>query len=311
MLETPSIDDAPIIDDVALLRREPLLVRVAKATARDWVAVLALLFLLLLVVVAIFADAIAPYGGTEIVRDEAGSVLVLQPPSAEHWFGTSAFGRDVYSQMVLGTRPVLIVGFAAAVIPTAVGYLFGLMAGYMRGGVDTVISRIVEIAYAIPSEPFAIVLLVILHPSLVTLILAISLTYWRRPTRVVRNQVLTLSESGFIKSSKVAGAGTPWIIWRHLVPLSLPLAFVYIPIGFANAVLAEASLSFLGFGDPTLVSWGGIMRDAFIGGALNNAWWWIVIPGLAITVTALSIFLVSRPIEEVVDPRLAVQGGVK
>lgn len=311
MLEMESLEEPTLEDDVALLRREPLMVRVAKAIGRDWVAVVALLFLLLLVVVAVFADAIAPYGATEILRDDSGSVLVLQPPSSEFWFGTTAFGRDVYSQMIFGTRPVLIVGFAAAVLPTAVGYLFGLMAGYMRGGVDTVISRTVEIAYAIPSEPFAIVLLVILEPSLVTLILAISLTYWRRPTRVVRNQVLTLSESGFIKGSRVAGAGTPWIIGRHLVPLSLPLAFVYIPIGFANAVLAEASLSFLGFGDPSLVSWGGVMRDAFIGGALNDAWWWIVIPGLAITLTALAIFLVSRPIEEVVDPRLAVQGGAK
>jgi peptide/nickel transport system permease protein len=185
------------------------------------------------------------------------------------------------------------------------------MAGYIRGGVDTIISRTVEVWYAIPSEPFAIVLLVILEPSLLTLILAISLTYWRRPTRVVRNQVLTLSESGFIKSARVAGAGTTWIIMRHLVPLSLPLALVYVPIGFANAVLAEASLSFLGFGDPTLVSWGGIMRDAFIGGALTSGWWWIVTPGIAITLTALAIFLVSRPIEEVVDPRLASQEAVE
>jgi peptide/nickel transport system permease protein len=86
---------------------------------------------------------------------------------------------------------------------------------------------------------------------------------------------------------------------------------VYVPIGFANAVLAEASLSFLGFGDPTLVSWGGIMRDAFIGGALTSGWWWIVTPGIAITLTALAIFLVSRPIEEVVDPRLASQEAVE
>jgi peptide/nickel transport system permease protein len=301
----------PPIDGIVIRRREHLLRRIAKAIRRDWFAILALLFLAFLVLVAIFADAIAPYGGSEIIRGVSGQVLVLDPPSAEHWLGTTAYGRDVLSQMVLGTRPVLLVGIAAAVIPTAFGYALGLMAGYMRGGVDTIISRTVEVWYAIPSEPFAIVLLVILQPSLLTLILAISLTYWRRPTRVVRNQVLTLSESGFIKSARVSGAGTAWIITRHLVPLSLPLALVYVPIGFANAVLAEASLSFLGFGDPTLVSWGGIMRDAFIGGALTNGWWWIVIPGIAITLTALAIFLVSRPIEEVVDPRLASQEAVE
>jgi peptide/nickel transport system permease protein len=311
MLESEQAAMTGLVDDVVIRRRESLLRRISKAIRRDWFAIAALSFLTLLVLVAVFADSIAPYGGSEIIRDGGGKVLVLAPPSAQHWFGTTAYGRDVFSQMVFGTRPVLLVGLAASFIPTAFGYALGLMAGYIRGGVDTIISRTVEVWYAIPSEPFAIVLIVILEPSLLTLILAISLTYWRRPTRVVRNQVLTLSESGFIKSARVAGAGTKWIIMRHLVPLSLPLALVYIPIGFANAVLAEASLSFLGFGDPTLVSWGGIMRDAFIGGALTKGWWWIVIPGVAITLTALAIFLVSRPIEEVVDPRLASQEAVE
>jgi peptide/nickel transport system permease protein len=288
--------DLGIIEEEALPKKPvSLFTRIGGAVRRDTYAVVALVILVFLVVVAV---------ATEIVRSESGEVAVLLPPSREFPFGTTAYGRDVFSQMIYGTRPVLIVGVAAAFLPTAIGYALGLMAGYMRGGVDMMISRTVEVFYAIPSEPFAIVLLVILEPSLLTLILAISLTYWRRPTRVVRNQVLTLSESPFIKSARVAGGSTSWIITRHLVPLSLPLAFVYIPIGFVNAVLAEASLSFLGFGDPRLVSWGGIMRDAFIGGALTNGWWWIVAPGVAITVTALSVFLVTRPIEEVVDPRL-------
>jgi peptide/nickel transport system permease protein len=281
--------------------------RVGKAVRRDPFAVMGVVFLGFLTLVAVFGPSFAPFEGAEIVRDSSGSVQVLRPPSRAHWFGTSAFGRDILSQMIYGTRPVMIVGFACAIIPTAFGYLLGLMAGYLRGGVDMLISRAVEVWYAIPSDPFAIVLLVILQPSLATLVVAISLTYWRRPTRVVRNQVMTLSQSPFIKSARVAGGSSRWIITRHLVPLTLPLAFVYIPIGFANAVLAEASLSFLGFGDPQLVSWGGIMRDAFNGGALQNGWWWIVAPGLAVTLTAVSIFLVTRPIEEVIDPRLKAQ----
>lgn len=288
-----------------------VLKRVARAVRRDPFAVVALGFLTVLVAVALFGPMFAPYEGREVVRDATGSVAVLRPPSRQFPFGTTALGRDVLSQMIYGARPVLIVGLAAAIIPTTVGYALGLTAGYLRGGVDSLISRTVEVWYAIPSEPFAIVLLVILQPSLATLVLAISLTYWRRPTRVVRNQVMTLSDYPFIKSARVAGGSSWWIISRHLVPLSLPLAFVYVPIGFANAVLAEASLSFLGFGDPTLVSWGGIMRDAFIGGALSDAWWWIVVPGLGITLTALSIFLLTRPIEEVIDPRLERQREVQ
>lgn len=278
--------------------------RVWEAVRRDTLALVGVGYLGALVVIAVLGPLIAPYEGSEIVRDAAGRVQVLQPPSWAFPLGTSAFGRDILSQMIYGTRPVLIVGFACAIIPTAFGYLLGLLAGYLRGGVDMLISRAVEVWYAIPSDPFAIVLLVLLQPSLATLVLAISLTYWRRPTRVVRNQVLTLSESPFIKSARVAGARSRWIISRHLVPLTLPLAFVYVPIGFANAVLAEAALSFLGFGDPRLVSWGGIMRDAFSGGALQDGWWWIVWPGVAITLTAVSIFLVTRPVEEVIDPRL-------
>ena len=279
--------------------------RVRMAIRRDPFAMGALAFLGLLVLVAVLGPLFAPYGPTEIIRDESGQVAILVPPSREYPFGTTPFGRDVFSQMIYGSRPVLIIGLAASIIPTAFGYVLGLMAGYLRGGVDSLISRVVEVWYAIPSEPFAIVLLVMLRPSLGTLVLAISLTYWRRPTRVVRNQVLTLSERAFIKSARVAGGSSRWIITRHLVPLTLPLALVYVPIGFANAVLVEASLSFLGFGDPRVVSWGGIMRDAFIGGALNEGRWWIVAPGLAITATAVSIFLATRPIEEVLDPRLS------
>jgi peptide/nickel transport system permease protein len=281
-----------------------------RSTRRDPYAMAGLSVLGILVLLAVLGPSLAPYEGAEIIRDESGKVMVLQPPSAQFWFGTTAAGRDVFSQMLYGARPVLIVGLICALIPTAIGYILGLTAGYLRGGVDTIISRLVEIFYAIPSDPFAIVMLVLLSPSLFTLVLAISLTYWRRPTRVVRNYVLTLTGSSFIKSARVSGASSSWIIFRHLAPLSLPLAFVYVPIGFANAVLAEASLSFLGFGDPHLISWGGVMRDAFNGGALYNGWWWIVPPGVAITLTAVSMFLVTRPFEEVIDPRLREKGAV-
>jgi peptide/nickel transport system permease protein len=280
---------------------------VGAAVRRDKSALFGIAVMAVLVFVAIFGPAISPYEASQIVRDESGKVAVLRPPSRAHLLGTTVFGRDVLSQMLHGTRPVLIVGVVCALIPTMVGFVLGLMAGYLRGGVDTFISRIIEVAYAIPSDPFAIVVVVLLRPSLGSLILAISLTYWKRAGRVVRNHVLTLTQSSFIKAARVSGASSWWIMARHLAPLSLPLAFVYIPVSFSNAVLAEASLSFLGFGDPSLVSWGGIMRDAFNNGALNQGWWWIVPPGIAITVTALSMFLLTRPLEEVIDPRLRAE----
>lgn len=298
--DSPVLEDKmpPGIPDDGVVKRTVVAIR------GDFGAILGVIVLGILILLAIIGPFIAPYGATEIVRDASGQVTVLSPPSRTHLLGTTAYGRDVFSQMLHGTRPVMLIGFVCAILPTAIGYLLGLIAGYMRGGVDTVISRLVEIWYALPSDPFAIVVLVLLDPSVGTMILAISLTYWKRPTRVVRNHVLTLTDSAFIKAARVAGGSSRWIILRHLAPLSLPLAFVYVPIGFANAVLAEASLSFLGFGDPKSISWGGIMRDAFSGGALGLGWWWIVPPGIAITLTAVAMFLVTRPLEEVLDPRL-------
>ena len=286
-----------------------LLAEIGAAIRRDYLAVAGLTFLTILVFVAIFGASLAPYDPGEIIRGTDGKVAVLRPPSSEFPLGTTALGRDVFSQMLVGARPVVIVGFVCALIPTIFGYILGLMAGYLRGGFDSFISRLVEVAHAIPADPFAIVLLSVMSPTLGTLILAISLTYWKRPTRTVRNLVLTLNESAFVKASRIAGARSAWIMLRHMAPLTLPLAFVYVPIGFANAVLAEASLSFLGFGDPTLISWGGIMRDAFNGGALSSGWWWVVPPGIAITVTAASMYLVTRPLEEVIDPRLRSGGA--
>lgn len=274
------------------------------AIRRDKLAILGLVTLLVFIFIAFFGGELAPYGANEIVRNAEGRVQVLQGPSWQFPFGTTDLGRDVFSQVLHGTRPVLIVGFFAAIIPTAIGTLLGLIAGYVRKWADTLISRAVEIAYSLPFEPFAIILLFVLGPSLPTLILAISIIDWRRPARVVRNQVMTLSGSSFIKAARVAGASTSWIVLRHMLPLTLPISLIYIPFAFGNAVLAESALSFLGFGDPKSVSWGTILRQAFDGGAMDRGWWWMVAPGLCITAAVTSVFFLTRPFEELVNPRL-------
>lgn len=274
------------------------------AIRRDKLALVALLFLLLLVFVAVFGPQLAPYDVAELIRDDSGRVMILQPPSLDFPLGTTRLGRDVLSQALVGTRTVLIVGFWAALIATGVGSLLGLLAGYLRGSTDTIISRLVEISYSIPFEPLAIVLVSIVSPTTGTIILAISLVFWRQPTRVIRNQVMTLRDGAFVKSARVAGASRRWVIFKHMAPLTLPISFVYIPVAFGNAILAEASITFLGFGDPNSVSWGGILRKAFDGGALDRGWWWIVAPGTFITLATASVFFVTRSFEEVLNPRL-------
>jgi peptide/nickel transport system permease protein len=269
----------------------------------DALAMAAAFVLAIFVIVGLFGEFLAPYDPQEIIRSEDG-VAALEPPSLEHPFGTTDLARDVFSQTLVGARPVMLVGFWAALLPTFIGLVLGLLSGYKGGTTDSIISRAVEIAYSLPFEPIAIVLIAIVSPSRWTIILAITLLYWRRPTRVVRNQVLTLRHSAFVRASRVAGGNSSWIIGKHLGPLVLPIAFVYIPVAFGNAVLAEASISFLGFGDPNSTSWGTILRKAFDGGALDLAWWWIFFPGLLITVVTAAVFFITRPFETILNPRL-------
>ena len=278
---------------------------IAKAVRRDTLALAAGGILVLFVAMALLGPGLAPYDPEEILRAANGAAVVLEFPSLRHPFGTTDLARDIFSQILTGARPVLIVGFWAALLPTGLGLLLGVLAGYKSGATDTIVSRFVEIAYSLPFEPVAIVLISLISPSRWTLILAISLLYWRRPTRVIRNQVLTLRDTAFIKAARVAGATGRRIMFRHLIPLVLPLAFVYIPVAFGNAILAEAAISFLGFGDPQSQSWGSILRRAFDGGALDLGWWWMIAPGLAITVVSSSMFFLTRPFEEVLNPRLA------
>lgn len=279
---------------------------VLKAFMQDKIALAASVILIIFVFVGLFGSLIAPYDPQEIVRTADG-VQALKPPSFDFPFGTTDLARDVFSQTLVGAWPVMLVGFWAALLPTFIGLVLGLFAGYKGGGVDTLISRSVEIAYSLPFEPVAIVLIAIVSPSRWTIILAITLLYWRRPTRVVRNQVLTLRHSGFVRASQVAGGKTNWIILKHLAPLTLPIAFVYIPVAFGNAVLAEASISFLGFGDPNSTSWGTILRKAFDGGAMDLAWWWIFFPGMLITAVTAAVFFMTRPFETILNPRLRDQ----
>lgn len=279
---------------------------ILEAFRQDKIALAASVILAIFVFVGLFGSLLAPYDPQEIVRTPEG-VQALQPPSLDFPFGTTDLARDVFSQTLVGAQPVMLVGFWAALLPTFIGLVLGLFAGFKGGITDTVVSRAVEIAYSLPFEPVAIVLIAIVSPSRWTIILAITLLYWRRPTRVVRNQVLTLRESGFVRASRVAGGSTNWIIIKHLAPLTLPIAFVYIPVAFGNAVLAEASISFLGFGDPNSSSWGTILRKAFDGGAMDLAWWWIFFPGMLITAVTAAVFFMTRPFETILNPRLREQ----
>jgi len=231
----------------------------------------------------------------------------LAPPSTEHFFGTNHLGRDIWSQVVYGSRTALLVGILAALMVNGIGFTVGLVSGYYGGKVDNLLMRIVDIMYGMPLEPFAIVLVLIFGPSLWIIILAIGLLTWRTNARVIRSQVLSLAKRPFVKAARVAGASNLRIMLVHISPNVLPLAFLQLAVAMGYAITAEATLSFLGLGPPRVYSWGTILHAARLSGAWRVAWWWVIPPGIFISATVVSVFLISRSVEVMTNPRL--RGG--
>lgn len=206
-----------------------------------------------------------------------------------------------------GTRTALMVGIIAALVVNLIGATVGMIAGYYRGNIDNALMRIVDIMYGLPLEPFAIILVLIFEPSLWIIIMAIGLLTWRTNARIIRSQVLSLVERPFIKAARVAGASDLRIMLIHITPNILPLAFLQLAVAMGYAITAEATLSFLGLGPPQIYSWGTILHSARLSGAWRTAWWWVIPPGIFISVTVVSVFLISRSLEVLTNPRL--RGG--
>jgi peptide/nickel transport system permease protein len=256
------------------------------------------------IVVAIFAPWLVPYDPLVNHNLPNGQLARLQPPSAKHWLGTTYYGLDVSSQLIMGTRIVVIVGVACAFFITLIGTNVGLVAGYYGGRTETVLMRLTDLAFGIPFIPFAVVLVALLGPSLWNIIITISLLMWRTTARVIRSQVLSLRERGYVKAAKIAGASDLRILYVHILPNVMPMTLLYVAFDVAWAVLAEASISFLGFGDPNKVSWGQMLYLAYLTGSIRQAWWWTVPPGLCLSLFVASVFLLGREYEKLANPKL-------
>jgi len=262
------------------------------------------LILVVFTLVALAAPLIAPYDPLLVHRMPDNSVAQLLPPSSRFWLGTTYYGRDMLSQLIYGSRVAMIVGIVSAFFITAIGTNVGLISGYFGGWVDTILMRITDVVFGIPFLPFAVVLVALLRPSLSNIILTISCLLWRTTARVIRAQVLSLRERPFIKAAKVAGAGSLRIMYVHILPNVLPMSSLYVALGIGWAVLAEASLSFLGFGDPNMLSWGEILYQAYLTGSFRSSWWVVVPPGICIALLVASAFMIGREAEIIVNPRL-------
>lgn len=269
-----------------------------KVFGQDYMGLFGLIVLLLFLLLAVFGPMLAPYPPDKLLMERLAS------PSASHPFGTTHLSRDVFSQWLVSVRVSLIVGFLAAIMSVFIGTNIALISGYFGGWIDDIFMRITDIAYGIPFLPFVIILVVLLGPDLSNIILAIGLIQWRSSARVIRSQVLSHKERSYVESVEAIGGSNFRIMYIHILPNVLPLAFLYGAFAVGWAIIAEASVSFLGYGDPSMYSWGKMLFNVYNAGMIRFAWWAVIPPCIGIILLVTSVFLIGRTLEQLTNPDL-------
>ncbi|MEJ2897020.1 ABC transporter permease [Bordetella avium] len=286
---------------------QPLVHDALSAQARRWrwvrkhpTLIIGLVILILMALMALAAPLLATHNPLAINPLER-----LKPPSAEHYFGTDALGRDIFSRAVWGGRVSITVAISVALLATAIGVLLGLIAGFVRWA-DALIMRIMDGMMAIPDILLAIALMAVIRGSLTTVIIAITIPQVPRVVRLVRSLALTLREQLFVEAAHAIGTRLPVILWRHVLPNTMTPLVVQATFIAATAVLTEAVLSFLGVGVPPQVpSWGNMMAEGR--NYVAVAFYTILYPGILLAVTVLSINMIGDGLRDALDPRLANQ----
>jgi len=271
--------------------------------SRDWMGLIGVGLIGAIVIMAVFAPWIAPYHWSYGILDLTTFYL---PPSPLHLLGTNQYGQDIYSRVIYGSQISLIVGFTASIIAVVLGTTIGLAAGYFGGFLDTVLMRITDVFISLPTLPLMLIFLVFFGQGLQNIIIVIAILGWTGTARMVRSETLSLRERPLTEAAHALGASDGYIIIKHILPNTLPLILANVIIGVVDAILSEAGITFLGFGDiHGQPSWGIILYWASRGAALvNGAWWWLIPPGVFILLTTLGFAFVSHSADKVVNPRL-------
>lgn len=274
--------------------------RFRHANGTTIIGIIGLVIVVALILIAIFAPFIAPYDPTERVGRP------FSVPSAVHPLGTNDIGQDLFSELVYGTRVSLTVGLVAATVALLIGTTVGILAGFYPRVLGSFLMRTVDIVLILPFLPLLIILAAYLGRSLLNTVLVIGILIWAGSARVIRSQVLSLTRRDYVVAARAMGASDLHVIVKHVLPLTLLLAIGEFVQATAGAILLEASLSFLGLGDPLQKSWGAILYWAQVRGAfLTPAWqWWVLPPGLMIMAAALGFALIGFALEQRVNPRL-------
>ena len=254
--------------------------------------------IIILILIAIFAPLIAPYDPT--YQDYSA---VLAEPSMAHPFGTDEYGRDILSRIIYGSRVSISIGIVAQVVASLVGVTLGSIAGYYGGKIDSVISRIMEIFQAFPDLIFAMAIMTFMGKGVVNLFIALGLLTWVRTARMIRGSVMQLKEKEYIEASRASGATTYWIIMKGLIPNCLSTIIVLVTLGIPNAIMYEASLSFLGIGIvPPTPSWGNMISAAQT--FINYRPLYSIMPGVAIMITVIAFNIFGDGLRDALDPKL-------
>lgn len=267
---------------------------------RDPKCRIGLIMLAVFILAAVLAPWLAPYDPRASGPDQSAG------PSAAHWLGTTDSGEDVLSQLIWGARTSLIVGLIAGAISTVIGLVIGLTAGYSLGIVDEILSFFTNLALVVPTLPL-IVTLASYSPvrGLGLIIFVISITGWAYGARIKRSQVISLRTRDYVSAAKLAGDRTSRIIFREIMPNMTSLIVVGFMGASLGAIGGEAGLSFLGLGDPQTVSWGAMLNQANIGGALlTGQFAWLIAPGLALALLITSFTLINFGIDTLSNPHL-------
>ncbi len=260
-------------------------------------ALIGIVFIATVVFIAVFASVIAPYDPLDM--SVGGN---LESPNPDHWFGTDHFGRDLLSRVIFGSRTTLLVGGVVVIITSLFGTIIGLLAGFSKI-LDNPLMRIMDSLMAFPSILLGVAIMAFLGSSLLNIIIALSVVYTPRTTRVVRSRVLKLREMPFVEAARALGSSNARILFMHVLVNSLAPLIVQSTFIFAYAILAEAALSFLGVGAPPEVqSWGTILNDGRP--FLYQAPWYTIFPGMAIMFVVMGLNLLGDGLRDLLDPRL-------
>jgi len=258
------------------------------------------LLVLAVFVVLSFYPQMAPHDPHRMDKDK-----ILQGPSTEHLLGTDEVGRDILSLVIYGARISLLVGFFAAGISTLIGVTIGIFSGYYDQSWGQPLMRLTDVFLAVPQLPLMLVLAAVLGADILNVIVVIGCLLWTQIARIVRSYTLTLKERPFIERCHAIGCSNARIIWLHIFPNVLPLVFANAILLVASAIYYEVTVSFLGLGDPTHISWGMMLHYAFESAAiLRRAYWYILPPGICIVLTVLSFTFIGRRLDEIVNPKL-------